>query len=125
MKRLFPVFSLLSCLIAANSLAGSATWSSNPISGDWNTAENWMPNTVPNSPTDVATFETSAVTDVSIVGVKDDVGSVVFNPGADSFSLNVSGVFGQSLGYLNFDGDGVVNNSGKTQQFTADRKSVV
>ena len=26
------------------------------LSGDWNTAANWMPNTVPNGPSDIATF---------------------------------------------------------------------
>ena len=46
------------------SLAGSATWSSNPSSGDWNTAANWIPNTVPNGTSDIATFATSNVTDV-------------------------------------------------------------
>ena len=30
------------------SLAGSATWATNPTSGEWNTAANWVPNTVPN-----------------------------------------------------------------------------
>ena len=39
--------------------AGSATWSANPINGNWNTAANWMPNTVPNGPADTATFATS------------------------------------------------------------------
>jgi hypothetical protein len=34
---------------------GSATWKLNPGSGDWNTASNWMPATVPNGPSDVAT----------------------------------------------------------------------
>ena len=38
-------------LLAAQrpSLAGSATWATNATSGDWNTATNWVPNTVPES----------------------------------------------------------------------------
>ena len=28
----------------------SAQWDLNPISGDWNTAENWTPTTIPNGP---------------------------------------------------------------------------
>src|SRR4051794_4142212 len=54
MKRLFPVVYVCSCLIAVHSFAGSATWTANPISGDWNTAENWTPNTVPNRASDTA-----------------------------------------------------------------------
>ena len=42
-----------------NAQAGSATWNLNPTSGDWNTAANWMPNTVPDGPNDIATFDVS------------------------------------------------------------------
>ena len=44
------------------SLAGSATWATNPTSGDWNTAANWRPQTVPNATTDIATFGASNLT---------------------------------------------------------------
>jgi autotransporter-associated beta strand protein len=116
MKKLFPVFYVISCLIAAHSFAGSATWSSNPISRDWNTAENWTPNTVPNSPTDVATFDTSAVTKITLtipfsISIN-YLASMIFNPGADSFSIHA--VRAQNL---QISGDGIVNNSGKTQEF--------
>jgi hypothetical protein len=46
--------------------ADSATWSTNPISNDWNTAENWTPNTVPKGPDDIATFELSQHTNVFV-----------------------------------------------------------
>src|SRR5450432_3691960 len=39
--------------------AGSATWTLNPTSGDWNTAANWMPDTVPNGSGDTASFAAS------------------------------------------------------------------
>src|SRR5690349_7673291 len=68
MSRLFPVLCFFSCLIAAHSFAGSATWSANPVSGDWNTAANWTPATVPNGPGDTATFLTSNLTDLLIDG---------------------------------------------------------
>jgi autotransporter-associated beta strand protein len=45
--------------------AGNATWSAVPMSGDWNNAGNWLPMTVPNSPTDKATFSSSSLTGVS------------------------------------------------------------
>src|SRR4029077_5024945 len=46
--------------------AGSATWDLDPISGDWNTAANWTPASVPNGPADIATFGLSNTTFVSI-----------------------------------------------------------
>ena len=42
--------------------AGSATWNLHPTSGDWDTAANWTPATVPNGPADIATFSTSSAT---------------------------------------------------------------
>src|SRR5439155_17434789 len=46
----------LSFLIPTSGRAGSATWNLNPMSGDWNTAANWTPATVPNSPADTASY---------------------------------------------------------------------
>jgi len=46
--------------------AGSATWKLNPTTGDWNTAANWNPPTVPNQPTDIATFDVSNTAQISI-----------------------------------------------------------
>ena len=37
-------------LLPTVTYAGSAQWDLDPISGDWNTAENWMPTTIPNGP---------------------------------------------------------------------------
>src|SRR2546426_1732484 len=85
--------------------ADSATWSTNPISSDWNTAQNWTPNTVPNSFTDVATFGTSAVTEVTLTTdfLVTYLASLQFNPGADNFFIT------SSAGALSFVGDGIVN----------------
>src|SRR5204862_3459315 len=71
-------------------LAGSATWNLNPTSGDWNTAANWMPNTVPNGPADTATFVTSQTTAITPTEPT-EVNSIVFNPGASAFTVT-SGV---------------------------------
>jgi autotransporter-associated beta strand protein len=66
MKTL-PLISTLCWFSALATLqAGSATWKTNPTSDDWNTAANWTPNTVPNGPSDVATFFPTAVFDVTI-----------------------------------------------------------
>jgi hypothetical protein len=53
-------------LLANIARAGSATWDLNPGSGDWNTAANWTPMTVPNGASDTATFSLSNTTNVSI-----------------------------------------------------------
>ena len=111
MKKLFPVVCICSWLIAAHSFAGSATWSANPISGDWNTAANWTPATVPNGTSDIATFDTSNLTDVSI-SVTTTVDGILFSPNASAFTISVFPTFPLSL-----TGFGITNNSGVKQAF--------
>jgi hypothetical protein len=101
-------------LISPSSQAGSATWQLNPMSSDWNTAANWMPNTVPNGLSDIATFDVSNTTDVAI-SADTTVDSVVFNPGASAFSISVP-----PEGSLAFGVGGIANNSGITQNFVAE-----
>jgi autotransporter-associated beta strand protein len=106
-------------LLFALARAGSAQWDLNPGSGDWNTAANWTPMTVPNGSTDTATFTLSNTTAVSI-SANTEVNSIIFTPAATSpytitanpgFTLTISGV-------------GITNNSGRTQTFvTADDSS--
>jgi hypothetical protein len=88
--------------------AGSATWSANPTSGDWNTAANWSPNGFPNDPTAVATFDVSDTTDISLSGPI-QVGEIVFNSGASTFTIT-----GQKPS-LRIYGAGITNNSGIVQ----------
>jgi autotransporter-associated beta strand protein len=94
------------------SLAGSATWNSNPSSGDWNAAANWMPNTVPNGTSDIATFGASNVTDVINTDVIVNLDSLILNPGAPSYTIT-------ALDNIALYGTGIVNNSGTTQSFVA------
>src|SRR4030095_16893 len=111
MKSLFPVVYVLLCLIAAHSFAGSATWNANPTSGDWNTAANWTPAVVPNGPTDIATFASSSLTNLSIsAGIEGD--KIVFCSGAAAFAINNTLAVG-----LTISGAGVTNNSGVLQNF--------
>ena len=97
--------------------ADSATWNLDPKSGDWNTATNWTPNTVPNDPADVATFEASNQTAISL-SANTIVDSIVFNPSASAFTISVIGP-----PQLTIDGVGVVNNSGVVQKFFCDTQS--
>jgi autotransporter-associated beta strand protein len=94
------------------SRAGSATWNLNSTSGDWNTATNWTPATVPNGPTDAATFDVSNTTAISFRAFfLTEVNEIVFNAGASAFTFN-----GYSS-YLTLSGVGITNNSGITQNF--------
>ena len=92
-------------------IGGSATWKVDPISNDWNTAENWMPATVPNGPDDVATFDVSNQTAIT-VSANTEVANIVFDPGASIFTIT-SGPAVE----LTVSGVGVANNSGVEQNF--------
>jgi len=102
-----------SCVLPNCALAGSATWNLSPTTGDWNTASNWQPASVPNGPTDIATFATSNKVAVS-VSAKIEVNEIVFNPGASAYTITSS-----SPGLLTLSGRGITNNSGVTQGFIA------
>jgi autotransporter-associated beta strand protein len=111
-----PGLSLLICILCFGltmqaGFAGSATWQLDPISGDWNTAANWMPNTVPNGPSDTATFAASNMTEVALSS-NVDVNGIVFDTGASAFSITTP----PSL-RLRVSGTGITNNSGVVQQF--------
>src|SRR6266852_5747202 len=101
-------------LILEGARADSATWNLNPTSGDWNTAANWTPATVPNGPTDVATFATSSVNQVTFSGTPTEVAEVIFNSAATS-SFNITVGTGKTF---TVSGVGVVNDSGITQNFS-------
>jgi len=103
-------------LASATAFAGSATWNLNPTSGDWNTAVNWTPATVPSEPADTATFGVSNITNISNDTLHDiEIDGIVFNPGASAFTI----AFGNSSFDENysFNGVGITNNSGITQNF--------
>ncbi len=102
---------IVSLLLSASAHAGSATWSSSPATGNWNTAGNWMPATVPNGPADTATFGSSSLTNLSLTaGV--EVNGIAFNPGAAAFTIT-----NNPQGKLTVSGVGVTNNSGVLQNF--------
>ncbi len=103
---------LLSLIAAVSAYAGSATWNLNPTNGDWNTAANWVPNTVPNSPTDTATFDVSNVTDVSLRPAT-EVEGIIFNAGASAFTISTDN-------QLTISGTGITNSSGLEQSFLTD-----
>src|SRR5437899_12177034 len=103
--RFLVAAALLFSAAQRHSLAGSATWNQNPSSGDWNTAANWTPQTVPNSETDVASFGASNATNLSITNTSVSLDSALFNNGAPAYTLTIQ------IYNLFFYGAGIVNNS--------------
>jgi autotransporter-associated beta strand protein len=104
-------------LVPTATYAISTQWDLDPISGDWNTADNWTPNGVPNGPADTATFGLSHTTDVSI-SANTEVSGITFS----SAATNPYTITANPGLTLTISGVGIVNNSGDTQNFvtTAD-----
>src|SRR5262249_51563021 len=99
-------------LIPSLTFAISAQWDLDPISGDWNTAANWTPDSVPNGPADVATFGLSNTTDVSI-SADTEVNAIIFT----SAATNPYTITAGSGLTLTISGAGITNSSGITQNF--------
>jgi hypothetical protein len=110
-RKLASALALAVTLSVHSIYAGSATWSLSPGSGDWNTAGNWTPATVPNAATDTATFDLSNTVGVSI-SANTEVDGLVFNSGANPFTITASPTW-----TLTISGAGVANNSGNPQNF--------
>jgi autotransporter-associated beta strand protein len=104
-------------LSRGTTLAGSATWNLNPATNDWNTAANWTPATVPNGLSDVATFDVSNKTSVSLSSSV-TLNGIVFNPGASAFTITSASAFSTFL----INGAGITNNSGIEQKFVTAAK---
>lgn len=110
---LFPAVAVVVFLsLTTIAFAGSATWNLDPINGNWNTAANWTPGTVPNGPADVASFGQSSSTSVTL-SKNVEVDSITFDVGAAAFTIS-SGIL-----QLTISGTGVVNNSKVPQNFVA------
>ncbi len=92
-------------------LAGSAIWAEKPVGSDWNSATNWVPQTVPNGPGDTAAFAASNITSVATSAIT-EVNSIIFDPDAPPFNITTS--VGTSL---TISGMGIINNSQTVQTF--------
>jgi autotransporter-associated beta strand protein len=103
------IFWLGVLLIEEPVFAGSATWLANPISSNWGTDANWTPMTSPCCPGDIATFQTSSQTSVSLANAI-EFGGIVFAPGANQFTITTGGQYN-----ITISGAGITNNSGALQ----------
>jgi autotransporter-associated beta strand protein len=109
---LLPAFVLIFSVQTGR--AESATWKQNPTSGDWNTAANWTPSTVPNGPSDIAMFASSNFHNVSL-SANTEVNVILFSPGASAFTITVTPT-NQSTQFT-VSGGGITNNTGVIQNF--------
>src|SRR6266513_3497884 len=87
---------------------GSATWKASPADGNWGSASNWTPATVPNGPADTATFARSNQRFLASEG-DIEVNGVVFNRGASAFTI------AELFNAMFITGVGITNNSGIMQ----------
>ena len=105
---------LPSCLFACalpSAHGGSAAWDLNPATENWNNASNWTPATVPDGPSDVATFGVSNSTAVNILRSV-EVSAIDFTAGASAFTISV-----RPNATLTISGPGVSSGSGIGQNF--------
>lgn len=111
------LFSLI-LVAASGAQAGSATWALNPADNNWTNASNWTPNTVPDSPTDVATFDVSNTTAVSINDTI-ELDGMIFTASASPYTLILSDDEAVTLSGAT----GILNNSTYTQEITVESGS--
>jgi autotransporter-associated beta strand protein len=91
--------------------ADSATWNLNPISNDWNTATNWTPNTVPNGPEDVATFDLTAMT-IPVIHSDIELDTLFFTENAlPQMTITVGDASSEAVVSLTLSGAGIVNDT--------------
>src|SRR6266487_1667751 len=102
----------LTFLIATFAQADSAEWKFDPTSGDWNTPDNWTPTSVPNGPTDTATFALSNMTSVSISANTRVEGITFTAAAADSYTITLN----PNL-TLTLSGTGITKSAASTQNF--------
>ena len=89
--------------------AAAQTWIG--TTGDYGTASNWSPATVPGNASATATFAASGTSAITIGVVR--VGSFVFDSGAPAYTFAID-----SSGALFFQGTGIVNSSTAAQTFS-------
>jgi autotransporter-associated beta strand protein len=101
------------CLGTVAAHAQDATWLLSPGSGNFDSAANWSPSTVP---TGTATFGLSTTTTITFSSPITSVGTLVSNAGAPAYSFNLSASFLES--FLDITGNGIVNNSSNRPNFS-------
>ena len=95
--------------VVAPAAAQNATWEGD-VSNSFNDGANWSTGSVPSGAA-TAFFGTSATTSVTLAGGR-TLGTIQFNSGADAYTIDING-----SGTLQFNSQGIVNNSAQQQNF--------
>ena len=91
-----------------------STWSTQPATGEWNTATNWEPAAVP---TDTATFTTSSQTAITFSSTSDaTVNNIEFAAGAPTYTFTFDTPYPDTP-TLTIAGQGITNSSMYQQSF--------
>src|SRR5215471_7822397 len=117
-RAFFPSAAAILTLLlstASSSFAGSATWKASASDDEWFNVNNWVQRTIPNSPSDTATFASSNRTSIDIFAFDMELNGIVFNPGASAFTI-ATNLQATTL-QLIISGVGITNNSGVVQNF--------
>jgi fibronectin-binding autotransporter adhesin len=116
LKRAFSWFAapllVAVSLSATTAQAQDATWNFAPGSGDYNTPTNWTPTAAPIGPSGTASFGASGTTSLTF-STGTTVDTFQFNPGASAYTFGLNGHF------LEFTGNGIVNNSSNAPTINA------
>ena len=86
LSRSLLVLALAFAMPNHNSFATDATWNEDPVSGDWNSAENWTPAVVPDG---IANFGVSNITGISVSQNPTSIGSISFDSDASVYTFAV------------------------------------
>jgi autotransporter-associated beta strand protein len=112
MKIAFSLSTVFVLFLSDSVYAGSATWRADARNKQWTNNNNWTPASVPNGPSDTATFAVSTSRAVSLSPVPIELDAMVFDPGASAFTFTI-----RSTAALLLSGAGIENDSGITQKF--------
>ncbi len=105
------LFIIVNLMLVIHAHARIATWNLNHTAAIGIAPTNWTPANVPNQLNDVATFDVSNLTEISLsTGKFADIDRLVFNPGASAYTITCDG-----SARLGLHGKGIVNRSGITQ----------
>jgi fibronectin-binding autotransporter adhesin len=99
-------------IVSSSAHAQDATWNFTPGSSDYNTPTNWTPTAAPIGPSGTASFGASGTTSLTF-STGTTVDTFQFNAGAPAYTFGLNGHF------LEFTGNGIVNNSANAPTINA------
>ena len=105
----------MSALLLALSLRAvsgdSAIWNIDPPTNNWNAETNWTPNTIPNGPQDVATFDLTTMT-LLVIHSDIELNTLFFTENAlPQMRITVGDTSSDPVVSLTLSGTGIVNNT--------------